>query len=126
MAEQRAATSIYDAIGGSGTIAVTVDDFYDRVLSDPELLGYFTGVDTRKLKTHQRRFLAAALGGGEGYQGRPLREAHAQLRIRLEHFDLVVAHLIGALSHQGVGEAVIDQIVVKLAPLKNEIAPPID
>lgn len=114
--------SIFDAIGGHAAVAATVDEFYDRVLSDPELLPYFDGTDIRRLKGHQRGFIAAAIGGPQLYSGRSMREAHESLRIAPEHFDLVVGHLVDALTAMKVPDAVIAQIGATLAPLRAEIA----
>jgi hemoglobin len=36
-------TSIYEQIGGAEALETVVDDFYDRVLADDELAGFFTG-----------------------------------------------------------------------------------
>lgn len=114
--------SIFDAIGGHSAVAATVDEFYERVLNDPDLSPYFDGVDVRRLKGHQRGFIAAAIGGPQLYSGRSMREAHESLRIAPEHFDLVVGHLVDALTVMSVPEPVITQIGSALAPLRSEIA----
>lgn len=116
-------TTIYDAIGGAAALRVAVDQFYDRVLADPDLAGYFMTIDMAKLKAHQRSFLAGALGGAEIFQGRPMKEAHARLKIKPAHFDKVVAHLVDTLTALGIPEPTISQVSGKLAPLKAEIAP---
>jgi hemoglobin len=100
-----------------------VDLFYCRVLGDSELTGYFTATDIARLKAHQRSFIAAALGGSEIYQGRPMKEAHAPLKIPPAHFDKVVGHLVETLTALGVPEPIIGQIGARLAPLKADIAP---
>lgn len=115
--------TIYDDIGGAPAIRAAVDDFYVRVLADPELHPYFAGVDMTKMHGHQRTFIGAALGGPERFLGRGMREAHARLRIRPEHFDAVVAHLVGTLTGLGVPASTIDAIGDTLGPLKGEIAP---
>ncbi|BCJ62645.1 hypothetical protein Jiend_60670 [Micromonospora endophytica] len=40
-----APVSHYTRIGGAGAVKAAVDLFYDRVLGDAELAGYFAGVD---------------------------------------------------------------------------------
>lgn len=115
--------TIYDAIGGSAAVAATVDSFYERVLADPHLIHYFDGTDVKRLKGHQRGFIAAAIGGPALYSGRSMREAHASLHIRPEHFDMVVGHLVDAMTSLGVPESIIGQIGATLAPLRDEIAP---
>ncbi|MBX7434491.1 group 1 truncated hemoglobin [Mycobacterium sp. Y57] len=115
--------SIFDQIGGPPAVTAAVDDFYRRVLSDPELAPYFDGIDLKQLKGHQRAFIAAAIGGPEPYLGRSMADAHAPFDIAPAHFDLVVGHLAATLSDLGVADATIDAIGAKLAPLKDEIAP---
>ena len=81
--------SIYDAIGGGPAVRAAVDDFYARVLADPQLAPFFTGVDLKHLKAHQRAFIAATIGGPEIYQGRDMAAAHAGLAITDSDFDAV-------------------------------------
>ncbi|KWX68110.1 group 1 truncated hemoglobin [Mycobacterium sp. NAZ190054] len=116
--------SIFDQIGGSAAVTAAVDDFYRRVTGDPELTPYFEGVDMRRLKTHQRAFIAAAIGGPEPYRGRPMREAHSHLDVTAAHFDRVVGHLVQTLTDLGVSGTLIGQIGAKLAPLKDEVVAP--
>ncbi|MGH3417371.1 MAG: group I truncated hemoglobin, partial [Actinocrinis sp.] len=71
--------SIYETIGGAGAVHAAVDDFYARLLADPRLAPFFAEIDLRRLKTHQRAFLTAALGGAQLYQGRDMAAAHAGL-----------------------------------------------
>ncbi|HLU56935.1 MAG TPA: group 1 truncated hemoglobin [Pseudonocardia sp.] len=115
--------SIYDSIGGAAAVAAAVDLFYERVLADPDLAGYFTGVDIAKLKSHQRSFIAAAIGGPEVFSGRSMKDAHAHLNVRPEHFDRVVDHLVATLTELSVPADVIGRIGATLAPLKADIAP---
>jgi hemoglobin len=117
-----AKAGIYDSIGGAGAVAAAVDLFYERVLADPELIGYFTGVDIATLKSHQRSFIAAAIGGPEIFRGRSMKEAHAHLHVEPEHFDRVVDHLVATLTELAVPAEIIEQIGAALAPLKDEIA----
>lgn len=45
--------SIYDRIGGYQAIETVVDDFYDRVLADAQLAGFFSGTNMSRLKGRQ-------------------------------------------------------------------------
>lgn len=113
--------TIYDEIGGADAVAAAVDNFYDRVLADPELTHFFSDVDLKKLYGHQRAFIGAALGGPASYSGRGMRQAHARLDIRPAHFDAVVGHLVATLTELGVPGPTIEAIGATLAPLKSEI-----
>lgn len=113
--------SIHAAIGGTSGVSAAVDDFYRRVLADPELAGYFTDVNVDRVKAHQRMFIAAAVGAPAAYRGRPMREAHAGLHIRNADFDRVVDHLVATLSSLGVSDLIIGRIADVLAPLRAQI-----
>ena len=104
---EQTAVSDYDAIGGAAAVKVVVEDFYQRVLSDPELVDYFEGVDMPALKRHQALLVGQVLGGPANYDGRSLGEAHHGLGITKPHFDLVVGHLAGALKDAGVPDDII-------------------
>ncbi|WP_327287121.1 group I truncated hemoglobin [Streptomyces sp. NBC_01198] len=114
-------TTIFDAIGGAAAVEAVVDLFYDRVLGDPALAGYFEGIDVARLKRHQRLFVGQALGSAEPYPGRTMEVAHSGLGVTGEAFDLVVAHLAAALAEAGVDEPTIGTIAGALLPLKPDI-----
>jgi hemoglobin len=113
--------SIYDAIGGAQAVQAAVEQFYTRVLNDPRLAGFFTDVDIQRLKTHQRAFIAAALGGPQLFAGRDMATAHAGLGITDADFDAVVAHLAGTLTDLGVPADQVTEIGAALAPLRGQI-----
>jgi hemoglobin len=113
--------SIYESIGGAGAVQAAVDDFYVRLLDDPQLAPFFVDVDLQRLKAHQRAFLTAALGGAQIYQGRDMAAAHAGLAISGGDFDAVVAHLVATLTGLGVPDETISQIGGLLAPLRGDI-----
>lgn len=99
--------SHFDRLGGTDTVTAAVDEFYDRVLHDPELAFYFSGVDIGRLKRHQVLLFTQLLGGPEGYNGRTLEVAHRGLGITDAHFDRVAGHLISVLRDAGAPEDTI-------------------
>lgn len=113
--------SIFDSIGGAPAVSVAVDKFYERVLADAQLAHYFAGVDIDKLKSHQRAFIAAAIGGPNVYRGRDMATAHAELGITDPDFDAVVGHLVSTLTELGVPNEIIADIGNALAPLRSDI-----
>jgi hemoglobin len=115
-------TSIYEQIGGAEALETVVADFYDRVLADDELAGFFTGTNMARLQGKQVEFFAAALGGPEPYTGAPMRQVHQGRGITMHHFNLVASHLTESLSAAGVPDGTVALIIGAVAPLAEEIA----
>jgi hemoglobin len=111
----------YELIGGIEAIRHAVNDFYDRVLGDPELAGYFAGVDIGRVKRHQVRLLSSVLGGPQVYDGRALSAAHAGLNISPEHYDRVVAHLAAVLEARGAPADTAGAVLDALYSVKDDI-----
>jgi len=115
-------TSIYEQIGGAEALEAVVADFYDRVLADDELAGFFTGTNMARLKGKQAEFFAAALGGPDPYTGAPMRQVHQGRGITVDHFNLVAGHLTDSLSAAGVPQEIVGEIIGAVAPLADDIA----
>jgi len=113
--------SIYDTIGGEPALIAVVDDFYERVLADPELAGFFAGANMNKLKGKQVEFFSVALGGPHTYTGGPMSDVHRGRGIGRKHFDLVAGYLVTSLAAAGVPQEIIIQIVGLIAPLAEDI-----
>ena len=113
--------SIFERLGEEQGIRAAVDDFYERVVGDPQLAHYFDGVDLRKLRGHQTALLVQVTGGPAGYAGRDLATAHAHLDITPQDFDRVIAHLVGTLTSFGVSPADIGAVGEALTAHRDEI-----
>lgn len=115
------APTIYERLGGEVSIDVAVDRFYERVVADPELAPFFGGTDVRRLRAHQKAFLAMALGGPRRYTGRGLGEAHRHLAIDDHHVDQVAGHLAAVLSGLGVAPDLVDEVVTAVDGLRGDV-----
>ncbi|MGE5137713.1 MAG: group I truncated hemoglobin [Gemmatimonadota bacterium] len=113
--------TIFEAIGGEPALVAVVRDFYDRVLADPDLSGFFAGTNMARLQGRQVEFFAAALGGPVSYSGASMKDAHVGRGIGQRHFDLVAGHLVASMAGAGVPAETIDQIVAAVAPLSADI-----
>lgn len=114
-------TSDYQAIGGGPAVTAVVDAFYEKVLADPALTGYFTDVDMTRLKRHQVLLVSQVLGGPAQYDGRDLGVAHAGLGITTDDFNKVVEHLVEALEGAGVPADVIGRVGAALGAAQPDI-----
>ena len=111
--------TLYDKYGGFSTIHQIVRNFYQDILAEDSLKGYFKNVSMDFLINHQTDFLSQLLGGPIQYRGRTLREAHQQLHITRHDFNLVGRLLQENLEDAGVDAddvATIMEIVVSTLP----------
>ena len=113
--------STYEMMGGEPALVAVVDDFYERVLADPQLAAFFAGANMPKLKGRQVEFFTVALGGPDVYQGGSMRQVHVGRGIGQADFDKVAFHLTSALAAAGVPAETIAQIAAAITPLADEI-----
>lgn len=106
--------SIYTDLGGGPAIAAALDHFYDKVLADERISGYFDQVNLDRLKTTQASFFAMALGGPSEYTGRDLKRAHRLPRrqgLGEGHYHIFMSHFEDTLAELGVPEAKIAEVM---------------
>lgn len=113
--------SDYVAVGGAPAITAVVDRFYQLVLGDDQLRGYFDGIEMVRLKRHQVALVSQVMGGPVGYEGRELRAAHQGMGISADDFGAVAGHLVTALTDAGVEPAIIDRVVTTIAGTQGDI-----
>ena len=113
--------SDYVAVGGAPAITAVVNRFYDLVVADERLAGYFEGVEMVRLKRHQVALVSQVMGGPVEYEGRELREAHQGMGISTEDFAVVVDHLVTALTEAGVPSEIIGRVGVALGGTEADI-----
>ncbi|MFI7078587.1 group 1 truncated hemoglobin [Micromonospora sp. NPDC049903] len=113
--------SHFERIGGAGAVRAAVELFYDRVLADAELAGYFTEVDMAGQRRHMALMLTVVLGGPNEYAGRDLATAHRPLDIPVAHYVRVGEHLTATLTQLGVPDDVITDVRAVLAQVQDQV-----
>jgi hemoglobin len=111
----------YDVVGGGPGISAVVNNFYERVLRDPQLVQYFEGVDLARLKRHQVLLISQVLGGPADYDGRPLDQAHAGLGISHDDLAAAASHLVGAMREARVPEDILLRTIAVVASTEPDI-----
>jgi len=115
------AASLYERIGGEAAVTATVDEFYKRVLADPQLERFFKAKRMPYLRKMQVDFFTQALGGPQVYKGLGMREAHARLEVTADQFGRVATHLQETLQHLGVKPELVQEVIAAVAPLADQI-----
>ncbi|WP_433309687.1 group I truncated hemoglobin [Micromonospora chersina] len=119
--EETTPISHYERIGGGAAVKAAVELFYDKVLADPDLAGYFTDVNMPEQRRHLALMLAVVLGGPNEYAGRGLAEAHQPLNIPVAHYAKVGEHLTATLVELGVPADVIADVHVVLGQVQDQV-----
>lgn len=118
--DRQAPQSDFAAVGGAPAITSVVDLFNQRVLADPQLVGYFAATDLTRLKRHQVQLISQVMGGPVSYEG-PTLAAHAGRDITADDFGRVVEHLITSLHAHEVRKDIIDRVVEALATTRDDV-----
>lgn len=114
-------STLYARIGGEEGVRKLVDDFYDRVLADPELKPFFEHTPMDKLRSMQLEFFSAALNGPITYGGKPLGHVHQRRGIGKKHFALFVERLLDTLKVLDLDEKDVYEIIDRINLYADEI-----
>jgi hemoglobin len=115
--------TLYRRLGGYDVIAAFTDQWLGRVLSDPQLAGYFKGMsnDTKgKARQLIVDFIAASTGGPTIYTGRDMKTLHEGLGISRGEYDALVGHATTTLDGLGIGGREKDEVLAWLASLEGD------
>lgn len=121
MTRMSAKNTLYHRLGGEEQISNIVDEFYERVLADDSVAGFFDDVDMAAQRAHQTQFLSAVAGGPVKYNGEDMREAHEGMGIEPRHFAAIATHLEAALREFDVSDGSIDEIMSEVAGLEDNV-----
>jgi hemoglobin len=116
--------SLYDQIGGAAAVDAAVDLFYEKVLADAAINGFFNAVDMKKQRSQQKAFLSMVFGGPNAYEGKDLRSAHAPLVAKGLgdlHFDAVAKHLQATLDQLNVPDDLKAQVMAIAGSVRDDV-----
>lgn len=111
----------YERLGGAPAVASMVDEFYERVLADPELQPFFADASMDRLRRMQREFFSAALGGPIDYSGLSLSHAHFGRGIERRHFARFTEHLLVVLEAHGLPDADAAEVIARVNVYSSDI-----
>lgn len=114
-------SKLFERLGGSSGLATIVEDMYDRVLSDPDLAGFFQHTSMERLHHMQFQFLASAFDGPVEYAGAELTAIHRGRGITGKHFAKFCGHFADAMESHGVDARDIDLALARLSMYKDKI-----
>ena len=123
--------TLYERLGGIFAIAAVVDNFSDRLLTNPKIIEANPELHQWHTETYHARlpglkwlrtlWLASLAGGSFEYTGRELRDAHFDLKISPAVFDEVAAELSRTLDDFKVPEREKAEVLAGFAGEKGEV-----
>jgi hemoglobin len=116
--------TLFDRVGGFGTLSKIVLAFYDRVLDDDVLSPYFANADMRRLIDHQTKFVAFLMGGPASFTDEHLRLAHAHLAIESSAFERMALVLRETLDDFGLGDRDVESVIGQVRQRRDLIVAP--
>ena len=125
VAATRSATqSIYEQIGGMGTIDAVVEVMFSRVMGDLRIKHLFDGVNIDRLQGRMREYLALVCGGPNSFGKVDLKCPHAAAVGRGmddSHFDAFAGHMQAALNALEVPAHLAAMIMAIVFASRDEI-----
>lgn len=115
--------SIYEQIGGMGTIDAVVEILFRRVLADMRLKHFFEGVQIDHLQGKVRDYLASMVGGPSSYRGDVIavHERMMPQGLNDNHFDAFAGHFQAALQALEVPAHISAMMVGLVLSLRDRI-----
>jgi hemoglobin len=113
--------SLYDRLGGGGTISALTESWVARVGGDDRANGKFARTDIDRLMKEVADQLCEVTGGPCTYTGRSMLETHDGMKVTAGEFDVVMQHLGAALDSLNVPKTEHDELVDLLRPMRDDI-----
>lgn len=116
--------SLYKRLGGYDAIAAVVDEFVQRLATDPQLGRFFQGHSVSSVKKIRQLVvdqLCEATGGPCYYTGRDMKTAHAGMGISEADWDASVKHLVATLDKFKVPEKEKNEVLGAISTMKDQI-----
>ncbi len=122
--EPKTGESLYDRLGGYDAISAVVEQFANRLFTDPKIKHFFRGMSTdtkESFKQKNKNLLSAVTGGPAKVISRPPKIAHTGLNITQGDFNVVAGHLKATLEKFNVPERETKEVFAIIGTLQPEI-----
>lgn len=121
VAEAKAPSALYTALGEKSNIDGFVSDFVERMYADSRIAHYFKDTNKQALKESLAEQFCALSGGPCTYQGADMADVHADMKVDKAAFNALVEDLQDAMSARGVAFTQQNRLLALLAPMHRDI-----
>ncbi|MFN4121324.1 group I truncated hemoglobin [Acidovorax sp.] len=116
-----APAGLYQALGEKPGITRLVDDFVNRLVTDPRIGSHFKSIKPAALKESLTDQFCQLSGGPCKYEGADMKSAHADMDINKGHFNALVEVLQSAMDAQGIPFTQQNRLLALLAPMHRDV-----
>ena len=127
MATDQKTASLYERLGGVYSIAVVVDDFIDRVMTDPRLNAN-PAVDEAHHRVPPAGFkylvtemVCWATGGPQKYTGKSMHDSHAHLDITQAEWQVFMQDLRDCFAKFKIPAQEVGELIAIVESTKKDI-----
>ena len=116
--------SLYTRLGGYDAIAAVTDALLARLLTDPQLGGFWKGHGEDRLRRDRQlvvNYMCTAAGGPVFYTGRDMKTSHKGLGIRTSDWEVFMQHATAVLEHFAVPATERDEVLAFLTGLQDDV-----
>jgi hemoglobin len=113
--------SVFKAFHGKEGIDRIIDDFVNRVTTDPRIAARFKGANLVRLRFELKAQVCFLIGGPCTYSGKDMKSAHAGMNLRNYDFNALAEDLQLAMDKEHVSFPAQNRLLAKLAPMQHVI-----
>ncbi|GAA80416.1 group 1 truncated hemoglobin [Pseudoalteromonas sp. BSi20495] len=115
------ALSLYQQLDGKAGIAKLVDSFIYQIGNDEQVFHYFEHANITHFRDGFISHMCMLVEGPCTYDGDSMVAIHTGMHITEKDFNHVVDLLINAMNEQDVSHSLQNDILSRMAPLRDEI-----
>lgn len=121
--QAKADRDLYQKFGGMEKIEQMTDFFIEEISFDNRIYPFFADTKIERFREKFIEQICAELGGPCQYSGDSMKDSHAGMDIRESDFNRLVELLIVAMERADISYPLQNQLLSKLAPMREEILP---
>lgn len=114
-------TTLYERLGGQGTIDTVVENLLYRIADDPEVVVFFANTNIDLFAESLASQLCDVSDGPCHYEGPPMDRAHQHMGLTDAHFNRLVEHLDAAMQAEGIALGARNELLGRLAPMYTDV-----
>jgi hemoglobin len=123
LAERRPASgpSLFVRLGGKKGLTNVVSDFYDHVMKDIRIRGFFARTSKSSFKDNLYNQLCVVAGGPCHYKGRTMKHVHEGMGVSKSDFDAFLGILNRTLVKQKIPADARNELLHDLSLMQKDI-----